>query len=213
MNTNDTWGTWAIRIWRKKCQLMEFMWTLQARVLGLYWQIQIGRGCRFWGKMHFHRSPNSQIQIGPNCRFRSAFWSNMVGINRPCLVCTLQPSATINIEDHCGFSGTVISAAKSIEIGAGTICGGNVTITDTDWHPVVPEARLTRDSKINTAGVRIGKNVWVGLNVIVLRGVTIGDNAVIAAGSIVAGDIPANVVAAGVPAKVIRHLQDSDRSI
>ena len=58
----------------------------------------------------------------------------------------------------------------------------------------------------HSAPIVLGKNVWVGSNVTILQGVTIGDNSVIGAGAIVAEDIPANVVAVGIPAKVIKHI-------
>ena len=58
----------------------------------------------------------------------------------------------------------------------------------------------------HSAPIVLGKNVWVGSNATILQGVTIGDNAVIGAGAVVTGDIPANTVAVGVPAKVIKHI-------
>lgn len=58
-----------------------------------------------------------------------------------------------------------------------------------------------------TAGaIRVGKNVWIGSHATVLQGVTIGDNAVVAAGAVVVKDVPANAVVGGVPAKIIKHL-------
>jgi maltose O-acetyltransferase len=80
-----------------------------------------------------------------------------------------------------------------------------VAIVDADFHEINP---ATRD---NSAGevrpVTIGNNVWIGSRVMVLKGASIGDNSVIAAMSVVTSAIPANCVAAGIPAKVIRHLE------
>ena len=92
------------------------------------------------------------------------------------------------------MSGTIVSAAESIEIGSNVFCGANVTITDTDWH----------DYK--TAPVKIGSNVWLGMNVVVLKGVTIGDSTIIGANSVVTKNIPENVIAAGQPAKIVKYL-------
>ena len=85
--------------------------------------------------------------------------------------------------------------------------GTNVTLT-TATHPVSPALR-ERGIQYNKE-IRIGKNVWIGAGVTVLPGVTIGDNSVIGAGAVVTRDIPANVVAVGVPCRVMRAIGDRD---
>ena len=69
-------------------------------------------------------------------------------------------------------------------------------------HDIDPEKRHI----LHPAPIRIGSRVWIGANVVITKGVTIGDNSIIAAGAVVTHDIPANVMAAGVPAKVLREL-------
>jgi acetyltransferase-like isoleucine patch superfamily enzyme len=101
-------------------------------------------------------------------------------------------------------TGATIVATHSIEIGEDCLIGDLVAIFDSDYHPMEP-SRPTR-----TAPVRLGVNVWVGRSATILPGVTVGDHAVIAAGSIVTGDIPARTVAAGVPARPIRTLDIPD---
>jgi acetyltransferase-like isoleucine patch superfamily enzyme len=105
--------------------------------------------------------------------------------------------AEISISNNCGFSGTVIGCAKKILIHENVKCGANTLITDTDWHTCDP--RTSADES-----VVIEKNVWLGVNVVVLKGVNIGKNTFVAAGSLVSRDLPSNVVAGGVPAKVLR---------
>jgi len=86
--------------------------------------------------------------------------------------------------------------------------GGNCQIMDSDGHPLwPPEKRWEYQGQEFDAPVTIGKNVFIGLNVIILKGVTIGDNSIIAAGSVVSDSIPANVLAAGMPAKVIKQYE------
>lgn len=94
-----------------------------------------------------------------------------------------------------------------IYVGDYTMFGPNVTVA-TAAHPISPEGRMpvTQYNK----PVHIGKNCWIGSGAIILPGVTIGDNTVIGAGSVVTKDIPSNVVAVGNPCKVLREMNDKD---
>lgn len=168
--------------------------------------IKLGKNCRFYGMPLLRRSPQTKIVIGDNCTFRSAFSSNLVGLNRQCLITTWYNEAVIEIGNNVGMSGTVIGAAKHIKIEDDVMCGGNVFITDFDWHPVHPARRHERAKAKPTY---IGKNVWVGMNSVVLKGVSIGENSVIAANSVVTRDIPANVIAGGNPCKVLKEFDES----
>jgi acetyltransferase-like isoleucine patch superfamily enzyme len=103
------------------------------------------------------------------------------------------------IGEGCGFSGTVIGAFSKIELGQNVRCGANTLITDSDWHPQDPRVGPAKP-------IYIGDNVWLGYGAIVMKGVYIGENSVIGAGSIVTRNIPANVIAAGNPCKVIKQL-------
>ncbi|MEZ8226592.1 sugar O-acetyltransferase [Vibrio splendidus] len=93
-------------------------------------------------------------------------------------------------------------------IGDNVMIAPNVTIA-TGTHPISTELRL-KAAQFNVP-VRIGNNVWLGAHTVVLPGVTIGENSVIGAGSIVTKDIPANVVAVGNPCKVVREINERDR--
>ena len=95
-----------------------------------------------------------------------------------------------------------------IYVGDYTMIGPNVTIA-TAGHPILPVLR--EQAYQYNASVHIGRNCWLGAGVIVLPGVTIGDNSVIGAGSIVTKDIPANVIAVGNPCRVLREISDHDR--
>lgn len=166
-----------------------------------WWGIKIGYNVSFDGKCHFERFPGSKITIGNHCQFRSRKNSNLIGINRPCSISTLKSrhNATIEIGNNCGFSGTVIGAFKRIEIGNNVRCGANTLITDSDWHLDDPRSGKSSD-------VVIGDNVWLGVNSVILKGVTIGKNTVIGANSVVTKNIPENVIAAGNPCRVIKNL-------
>ncbi len=179
--------------------------TGMARCAAAWWKIEMGEGCRFYGLPVFRRLPGSTIRIGRNCQFRSAIWSNQVGLNRRCTISTLSQDARIEIGEGCAFSSTAISAAQSVRIGSHVMCGGNVTIMDTDWHPLDAEERRAGAAG-QFAPVFIDDDVWLGLNVIVLKGVTIGARTVVAAGSVVTRSLPPGVIAAGQPARVIREI-------
>ena len=94
-----------------------------------------------------------------------------------------------------------------IYVGDKTMIGPNVTLA-TAGHPILPVLR-EKAYQYNMP-VKIGRNCWLGAGVVVLPGVTIGDNTVIGAGSIVTKDIPANVVAVGNPCKVLRPIGEKD---
>ena len=107
---------------------------------------------------------------------------------------------------YANFHLTLVDDTE-ITVGDYTMFGPNVTLC-TGTHPVSPAWRR-RQAQYNLP-IHIGKNVWIGANSTVLPGVTIGDNTVIGAGSLVTKDIPANVVAYGSPCKVVRPITEED---
>jgi acetyltransferase-like isoleucine patch superfamily enzyme len=183
--------------------------TLAARALASWWRVELGRDCRFYGVPGFRRLPGSTLRIGDRCEFRSAPWSNLVGLNRPCLFSAMLPDAVLEIGEGCGFSGTVIGCATRVTLGRRVMCGANTTITDTDWHPI--EWRPRAEGRTGPyAPVVIGDDVWLGMNSTVLKGVTIGRRTVVGANSVVSRSLPEGVIAAGSPAVVIRKLASAD---
>jgi acetyltransferase-like isoleucine patch superfamily enzyme len=119
---------------------------------------------------------------------------------------TFTPSSKIIIGNNVGLNGTSItSRSRTITIGEDSMIAPNVIIVDSDFHvPWPPERRRDYCGTDSDGEVRIGKNCWIGMNSVILKGVTIGDNSIIGAGSIVNTDIPADSLAAGVPAKVVK---------
>lgn len=108
---------------------------------------------------------------------------------------------------YANFNLTMVDDSH-IYVGDYTMLGPNVTLASAG-HPILPELR-EQGYQYNMP-VRIGKNCWLGAGVIVLPGVTIGDNVVIGAGSVVTKDIPSNVVAVGNPCKVLREVNERDK--
>ena len=121
-------------------------------------------------------------------------------------VITNYKSSKIFIGNKAILRGTTIWASTEILIGDNFISAPYVLILDNDAHGIEPAKRSNQYAK--AAPIKIGNNVWIGYRAMVLKGVTIGDNSVIAAGAIVTKDIPANSVAAGIPAKVIKAVYE-----
>ena len=127
-------------------------------------------------------------------------------------------NGTCTIGDFTLLNGALIMAEDKIDIGSHCLISWNVGIADSDFHPLEPAQRLIdaqalapffKDRparpKLETAPVRIADNVWVGMNAVILKGVTIGENSIVAAGSVVTKSIPPNTVVAGNPAVIVKE--------
>lgn len=115
----------------------------------------------------------------------------------------------IRIGDHVLISpGVRISLAQDITIGDNCMIASGAYITDSDWHGIYDRS-LPPDTAYP---VRLENNVWIGDSAIICKGVTIGENSIVGAGAVVSSDIPANSIAVGNPARVVKTL-DPDRKI
>ena len=123
-----------------------------------------------------------------------------------CHVEVAAEAATIEVGDRTEFNNNLFlkSEGAGIRIGADGLFGADVEIFDSDFHDLDPERRHDGDQRM--APIEIGDNVYVGMGVRILKGASIGSDSVIGAGSVVTGAIPAGVIAAGNPARVIREL-------
>ncbi len=119
----------------------------------------------------------------------------------------VKPEILIGNETFIG-NGCTLSSARRIRIGEKCLISAGVRIHDNDGHPLDPERRRRNESirPDEAHEVIIGNNVWIGAHAIILKGVVIGDNAVIATGSVVTQDVPSCAVAAGNPARVVKVL-------
>lgn len=123
-------------------------------------------------------------------KVRLAIWSDQKGKGR------------IRIGNYCLICpGVRVGAAHEITVGDNCMIASNAYITDSDWHDIYNRIIMGK-----TAPVKIENNVWIGDSAIVCKGVAIGENSIIGAGAVVVDSIPANCVAAGNPAKIVKQL-------
>lgn len=171
----------------------------------LYPNFSVGPGARCWGPIQVTMARGSSITIGEGLWMVSDSRRAGIALHSPCKLRTMA-GAHLAIGDKVGLNGTSIACRSRIEIGSGTIVAANVAIVDSDFHRHWPaEERFFEPGAENDRPVSIGRNVWIGMGSMVLKGATIGEGSIIAAGSVVTGTVPPNVVAAGVPARVIRE--------
>ncbi len=136
------------------------------------------------------------FEIGEGCYIEPPFHANHAGAH-----------VHFGKNIYANFNLTIVDDTH-VYVGDFTMFGPNVTIA-TAGHPILPELR-EKVYQYNMP-VHIGRNCWIGAGALIMPGVTIGDNTVIGAGSVVTKDIPANVVAVGSPCRVLREISEHDR--
>ena len=194
--------------WKVRNEIERILLTPIARVqfamAGVRWQ----SGTKTYGLPIIQRHRESRIVIGRNMSLRSTVRSNPLGPNHPCILSTRVAQAVLTIGDDFGMTGGSVICEERVTIGNRVWVGCNAIITDTDFHPLDPEHRRTHPVDGKTAPVVIEDDVFIGMNVLVLKGITLGTGCVIGAGSVVTNDVPAGMIVAGNPAKVIRTIDN-----
>lgn len=135
-------------------------------------------------------------EVGEDCYIEPPFHSNFGGKH-----------VHFGKNIYANFNLTLVDDTH-IYVGDYTMFGPNVTVA-TAYHPILPELR--RQGYQYNAPIRIGANCWIGAGALIMPGITIGDNVVIGAGSVVTKDIPSDVVAVGVPCRVLREINEHDK--
>lgn len=169
--------------------------------------VRFGKGLALKGVPVIFNKKHASMEIGENVVVKSSFFSNLVGLYQRTIIVTRTKDAVIRIGDNVGISGATIYARSRIEIGDNTCIGGNTKILDNDFHPLEVEARNADiKEKIGTKPIKIGKDCFIGCNVLILKGTELGDGCVVGAGAVVSGKFEAGSVIAGNPAKCIRKV-------
>lgn len=173
----------------------------------IYWKNKLFmRNVRLKGYCIIFSFPDSCIKMGWG-NINSSFTSNMLGLWQRTII-VARYGGKIEIGDGFGISGTTIYSTNSIKIGKNATIGANCKIIDNDFHPLDPEQRrLNLNEKYTArAPITIGDNCFIGMNSIILKGTTLGNNVVVGAGSVVHGTFPDNCIIAGNPARIIKKI-------
>ena len=184
-------------------RLVATYWTAYTRAL--FWLNGVKCGSlKALGRARINVSLGGKATIGNHFYIRTGQDYTEVGnLGSRILV---GPKGVLTIGDHVGMSNATIVADCSVTIGDHVMIGGGVQIFDTNFHSTDPVIRTsgheTRDD-VKTGPVVMGNHVFIGTNAIICKGVTIGDNAIIAAGSVVVKTIPAEEVWGGNPATLL----------
>ena len=156
-------------------------------------KIKIGKNSTIKYSSEFKLTDGAKLVIGSNCTIKENSYFLLT-----------KPNPYLQMGDYVGIGRNCYIAIKDhLEIGSYTRIGPNVTILDQDH--TYEKSDLIMNQHADIQKVKIGKDVWIGANAIVLKGITIGDGAILGAGSIVTRDIPPYEIWAGVPAKFIKE--------
>lgn len=162
--------------------------------------VHVGRNCVFSGHAVFSRKSGCRIVLEDAVTLHSSVSSNHL-ITRPCSLNCIAPGAEIIMRRGSGMSGCSIVCSTRVEIGEYTMLGAGCILYDCKQHEYTPEKGWRCPPRQNEGRpIIIGKRCFIGMNCVILKGVTIGDNCVVSAGTIITGDMPSGHIAMGNPA-------------
>lgn len=167
----------------------------------VYPDVTWGKDIEFDGKLRI--VGYGRVTIGDRAWFAS--WGGA-----PNEFSVVSPDASITVADDVGFNGASLVAAAGIHVGRGSVLGA-CHIVDSDFHSTNPGRRESADAGV-AAPIYIGDDVWIGNGAHVLRGVTIGDHAVIGAGAVVRSDVPARAIVVGNPQRVVGQVPEAEEN-
>jgi len=186
--------------------IRKIMLVISNLVFNLTYSRILGHKINIFGWPIIQITKGSNVKVGKNLTLISHAYFSGPGVNHPVILRTISEQAQIMIGDDVGISGGGIAAKECVVLGNSVMLGANTFITDTDFHTLDKKNRRYATENITSAPVHIANNVFIGMDSLVLKGVSIGTNAIIGARSVVTKNIPPNCIAAGNPAKVIKQI-------
>ena len=184
-----------LRFLRRK-GMLNHKYVLLALRLG-WWKLRLGRRLSLRGMAFI--GPGCKLEVGRSAVLELGRWS---WVGHGCKLRCHEGVVSIGAKSVLGQECT-ISAFQHVSIGRECVVADRVMMIDFD-HGMAEVERPIRRQGIYKRDVHVGNNVWIGYGACILRGITIGDNAVVGANAVVTHDVPANAVVAGVPARLIR---------
>ena len=181
-----------------KIKVIKLIYSIKAfiyRIKG----IQIGKKTFISGFPWFYRKKGSKIVIGDRVTLHSKRRYNTL-ITNQVSISTITPEAVVELHENCGLSGCKIVCANKVSIGKYTMIGPDIVIYDCKQHEYDENVGWLGCKKVTGKPIIIGERCFIGMRCIILKGVTIGDNCVISAGTIITQDVPAGHLAKGNPA-------------
>ncbi|GHB49758.1 acyltransferase [Mongoliitalea lutea] len=179
----------------------DFFSLLQVIIVGIFEKLRASwsfRKAKSVGSMVLaKKSPLIEIHGDLIIGDRVKFWSKF----EKCKI-FVKHNAVLKIDDDCFINGVHISASVKIHIGKNVHIGPYTIIMDNDFHSTSVNSREKTKEEII-----IGDNVWIAMRCMIMKGVTIGQGAVVAAGAIVTKDVPPFTVVGGIPAKILKHIE------
>ena len=200
------------------CVLVQARWsvlwgTCALRCKAALFGVECAGRVRAMGGIILSRWPRSRISIGEgvqlvSCPRRATAASSALRLRLK----TLGPDAEIILEKGVELTAVSISArSKRIHIGAYTMIAPGCVLVDSDFHALWPaESRHLEPGYEGDAPIDIADHVWIGMNCCILKGVSIGRGSIVAAGSVVTRSVPPNCLVAGVPARLVKRLDEAD---
>lgn len=189
--------------WKVWTEVLRWLAYPRVRLLFALNGIPWGEGWCFHGMPIIQKHRCSRMVFGSYLQLRSSARSNPLGANRPTILSTWRAGSVLEIGDRFAMTGGTICAAERITIGQDVTVGANTTIMDSDFHPLDPEQRRLHPQQARTAPVVIQDRVFIGVQCLILKGITLGTGCVVGAGSVVTQDVPAGAIVAGNPAQPI----------
>ncbi len=182
-----------IKIFILKC--ISFFHALSMRCRG----VSFGKNCFIDGKPYLRLARGSKVHLGNNVTLISDRRHNPL-LEQPVSIRTLSKEAVVVLADNVGISGSNLVCCNRISIGEYTIIGPGTLIYDSEGHDYSPEVGWSQRKVRTGRPISIGAKCFIGGRCMIMSGITIGDNCVISAGSVITQDVPAGHKASGNPA-------------